>query len=116
MHLATGPGSIVSLPNTGHVQVPQLTTTFQGTNATSVCKQLFQPQLLWQPPRQCRFQQSPFPQVMFFRIYQPGRFRQDQVTRPVFPTVLPATSVTQQLRLLSQSPLEEQYTILTRRL
>ena len=34
--LATGPGSIVYLPNTDHVQVPQSTTTLQGTNAPSV--------------------------------------------------------------------------------
>ena len=33
---ATGPASIVYLPNTGHVQVPQSTTTLQGTNAPSV--------------------------------------------------------------------------------
>ena len=36
MPSATGPGSIVYLPNTGHVQVPQSTTTLQGTNAPSV--------------------------------------------------------------------------------
>ena len=36
MPLATGQGSIVYQPNTGHVQVPQSTTTPQGTNAPSV--------------------------------------------------------------------------------
>ena len=36
MHLASGQGSVVYLPNTGHVQVPQSTTTSQGTNAPSI--------------------------------------------------------------------------------
>ena len=124
MPLATGPGSIVYLPNTGHVQVPQSTTTLQGTNAPSVTASASAPlatatsmpiSTVTVPANHCLLNLSAW-------TFPTGPSNPPVTVTPVsssatvFPTVIPATSVAQQLRLLSQSPLEEQYTILTRRL
>ena len=77
--LAMGQGSITNLPSTGPAEIPQSTTTSQGTNAASVTATASAPLTT---ATSFPLSTVTVPANNFFRIYQPGRFRQDQVTRP----------------------------------
>ena len=102
MPSATGPGSIVYLPNTGHVQVPQSTTTLQGTNAPSVTASASAPLTTATsiPISTVTVPASHVLPNLSASTFPTGPSNPPVIVNPVtssapvFPTVLPATSVT----------------------
>ena len=122
--LATGQGSKIYLPSTGPVQVPQSTTTPQGTNAPSVTATASAPLATATsfPISTVTVPASHIlPNLSAWTFptgpsNPPANATPESTNHNVFPTVLPATSVARQHRLLFKSQREEQYTILTRRL
>ena len=101
MPSARGPGSIVYLPNTGHVQVPQSTTTLQGTNAPSVTASASAPLATATsiPISTVTIPASHVLPNLSAWTFPTGPSNPPVIVNPVtssatvFPTVLPATSV-----------------------
>ena len=118
MPSATGPGSIVYLKNTGHVQVPQSTTTLQGTNAPSVTASAAAPLATATsiPISTVTVPASHVLPNLSAWTFPTGPSNPPVIVNPVtssatvIPTVLPATSVA------STASLVIPVTILTRRL
>ena len=118
--LDTGQGSIIYLPSTGHAQVPQSTTTSQGTNAASVTVSAPPTTATSFPISTVTVPANHLLPNLSAWTFPTGTSNPPVTVTPVissatvFPTVLPATSVAPTAFLLFQSPLEELYTILTR--